>query len=64
MFGKQKRFKVLHEEGSVSVFRVILDTETGVNYLYSSLASSGGITPLLDKNGQVVVTPVKDKYED
>lgn len=60
MFGKQKRFKILHEEGSVSAFRIIQDTETGVNYLYSSLGSSGGMTPLLDRNGQVVVTPVED----
>ncbi|MCH4887346.1 xylan 1,4-beta-xylosidase [Acidaminobacter sp. JC074] len=61
MFGsKEKRFKILHEEGAVSVFRVIQDTKTGVNYLYAGISSGGGITPLLDKNGEVVVTTVED----
>ncbi len=61
MFGKKdKRFKVLHEEGTVNLFRIIQDTVTGVNYLYSSYGQAGGITPLLDKEGQVVVTVVED----
>jgi len=61
MFGsKDKRFKVLHEEGTVSVVRIIQDRETGVNYIFSAVGSAGGITPLLDRNGQVVVTPVED----
>lgn len=57
---KNKRFRVIHEEGAVSVTRIIQDTETGVNYLYSAYGQSGGITPLLDRNGEVVITPVED----
>lgn len=36
---------------------VLLDKETGVNYLYSSVGEGGGLTPLLDKDGKPVVTP-------
>lgn len=61
MFAKKdKRFKVIHEEGAVNIFRVIQDTVTGVNYLYTGYGQSGGITPLLDESGQVVVTVVED----
>lgn len=61
MFGsKDKRFKVLYEEGAVSVYKIIQDRETGVNYLFTAVGSGGGITPLLDRNGTVVVTPVED----
>ncbi len=61
MFGsKDKRFKVVHEEGTVAVTRILQDTQTGVNYLYSAYGQSGGITPLLDRNGNVVVTPIEE----
>lgn len=65
MFNKKgKRFKTIYEEGSIYYSRIIQDTVTGVNYLYSGSGSAGGITPLLDKNGQVVVTTIEDWYED
>ena len=35
---------------------VIVDKETGVNYLYIGRGYGGGITPLLDADGKVVVT--------
>ena len=38
-----------------------VDKETGVNYLYHQSGYSGGLTPLLDKDGNVVVTPKYDK---
>ena len=36
---------------------VIIDTETGVNYLFVVHGYAGGLTPLLDKNGKPVITP-------
>ena len=33
---------------------IVVDTETGVNYLVHDT----GITPLLDKNGTVVITEI------
>ena len=37
---------------------ILVDAATGVNYLYVSGGSGGGVTPLLDREGKVVVTPV------
>ena len=36
---------------------VIVDAETGVNYLFVVHGYAGGLTPLLDKNGKPVITP-------
>ena len=54
------RFDIKEKEG-VSFMTdaiVIVDKETGVNYLFVHEGYSGGITPLLDKDGKPVVTRV------
>ncbi len=38
--------------------KIIVDSETGVNYLVTCNSYGSGITPLLDKNGLPVLTPV------
>lgn len=50
------RFVRIYKQGAMRVFEVFVDRETGVNYLFTSYGNAGGITPLLDKNGYVVVT--------
>ena len=41
--------------------KVIVDTETGVNYLMAShnKANGTGLTVLVDQDGKPIVTPVK-----
>ena len=53
-----KRFEVIQEErqGLVSSTTIYVDTETGVNYMFVRQGYSGGLTPLLDENGKVIVT--------
>ena len=54
-----KRFDIVYEEGSslASCQRIVLvDRETGVNYLFVHMGSAGGLTPLLDSDGKPVVT--------
>ena len=56
---KESRFEVVYSEGSslASVGTIILvDKETGVHYLFAKSGYSGGLTPLLDKDGKPVVT--------
>ena len=36
--------------------RVIVDYETGVNYLFVTSGYAGGLTPLLDSKGNPVIT--------
>ncbi len=37
---------------------VIVDTQTGVNYLLVAYGSGAGLTPLIDENGKPIVTRV------
>lgn len=37
---------------------VIVDTETGVNYLFVVYGHGAGLTPLIDENGKPVITRV------
>ncbi len=56
----ENRFKVLYKEGSqikdAGVRQILVDTETGVNYLVWKSGYAGGITPLMDSEGKVIVT--------
>ena len=56
---KIKRFDVVHKESNISASSFIcVDRLTGVNYLFVASGYAGGLTPLLDKDGNVVVSPV------
>ena len=56
---KEKRFIKTYSESAWSGNTEIwVDAETGVNYLYHTSGHSGGLTPLLDREGRPVVTPV------
>jgi hypothetical protein len=55
------RFEVTEFIGnglSVSWCEIIVDKETGVNYLYRGNGTAGGLTVLLDAQGKPVVTNV------
>ena len=53
-----KRFVVEHKEGVMTSTKIIVDTETGVNYLFVGEGYAGGLTVLLDKEGKPVITSV------
>ena len=38
-----------------------VDKDTGVNYLYHVSGYSGGLTPLLDREGKPVISPVANR---
>ena len=56
-----KRFVKVYSQGSLNATEIWVDTETGVNYLFHTGGYAGGLTPLLDRDGKPVVTPV---YKD
>lgn len=41
--------------------KILVDRQTGVNYLFHQSANAGGLTPLLDREGKPVVTAVFDE---
>ena len=58
---KQERFEKVYSKGSLTVTVICVDNETGVNYLFHKNGYSGGLTPLLEKDGKPVITPVGNK---
>lgn len=58
MVKKDKRFIVTEKEGSelTTLFQVIVDKKTGVNYLMSKSGYGAGLTPLLDRDGKPIIT--------
>ena len=54
---KNDRFEKVYSQGSATVMEVWVDRETGVNYLFHASGYAGGMTPLLDRDGRIVVSP-------
>lgn len=52
----EERFKKIYNQGVVNAVEIWIDTVTGVNYLYHKDGYSGGLTPLLDENGKVIIS--------
>jgi len=57
---KEKRFIKTYSQDMGSTI-ILVDKETGINYLFTSSGYAGGLTVLLDKDGKPVVTPIEDK---
>lgn len=54
---KEKRFVRVYADGGLTETNAIwVDTQTGVNYLYHASGYSGGLTPLLDREGKPVIS--------
>ncbi|MBQ6850781.1 MAG: xylan 1,4-beta-xylosidase [Oscillospiraceae bacterium] len=53
-----ERFEKVYSQGFVTVTEIWVDKETGVNYLYHTAGNTGGLTPLLDRDGKPVISPV------
>lgn len=51
-----KRFENVSTQGTFEAYKVIVDKETGVNYLYVTNGTSGGLTVLLDSEGKPIIT--------
>ncbi len=52
-----KRFVKIYSQGMNGV-EIWVDSVTGVNYLYLTRGYGGGLTPLLDKDGKIVISPL------
>ena len=67
MAEKNERFIRTYMQGgafSTSNVQIWVDKQTGVNYLYTSYSYGGGLTPLLNRDGTPVITPVTGKYPE
>lgn len=55
---KNERFEKIYSQGAVNVTEIWVDTETGVNYVFHQSGYAGGLTPLLDRDGKPVISPI------
>ena len=55
---KNQRFEKIYSQGTMSVTEIWVDKETGISYLYHASGYSGGLTPLLDREGKPVISSI------
>lgn len=55
---KEQRFEKIYTQGAMTTTEIWVDKETGVNYLFHACGYAGGMTPLLDRDGRPVVSPI------
>ena len=55
-----KRFEKTYSQGAINVIEIWVDRQTGVNYIFHCSGNAGGMTVLLDRNGNPVITPVEN----
>lgn len=54
------RFVRVYSQGKLDAIMIFVDRETGVNYMFNKVGYAGGLTPLLDKEGKPVITPMEE----
>lgn len=52
------RFEKTYSQGTMNVTEIWVDRETGVNYFFHASGYAGGLTPLLDRDGNPIITPI------
>lgn len=57
----KNRFEKVYSQGALNVIEIWVDTETGVNYMFQQSGYAGGLTPLLDREGKTIISPVVNK---
>ena len=58
IMAKNDRFEKVYSQGTVNVTEIWVDKETGVNYVFYKSGYAGGMTPLLDRDGKPVISPI------
>lgn len=53
-----ERFEKVYSQGTINVTEIWVDKETGVNCMYHQAGYAGGLTPLLDREGKPIITPI------
>ncbi len=57
---KDERFEKIYSQGTLSGMEIWVDKNTGVHYIFGFNGYAGGMTALLDENGN----PVIEKQEN
>ena len=60
----EKRFIKIYSDGAFGSNEIWVDVQTGVNYLFHAAGYAGGLTPLLNRDGTPVISPLPIKEEN
>lgn len=53
----RNRFEITYSQNSFgSTIEILVDRETGINYIWMRSCNAGGLTPLLGTDGQPVIS--------
>ena len=63
MARKEERFIKVYSENLGSEV-ILVDKKTGVNYLFIQSGYAGGLTPLLNRDGTPIITPIPNSYDE
>ena len=58
---KNTRFEKVYTQGAVNVTEIWVDQDTGVNYILHVSGYAGGLTPMLDRDGKPIISPVENR---
>ena len=64
MAEKKERFVKTWSDGIFGSNEIWVDTQTGVNYFFHATGNAGGLTPMLNRDGTPVVTPIPQSYDE
>ena len=66
MAKSDNRFVVTYKQGGFSdpTVKILVDRQTGVNYIWSESGYAGGMTVLLGRDGKPVITPISNTYPE
>ena len=56
--GRNDRFVKVYSQGAMNLTEIWVDRETGVNYMFQHSGYAGGLTPLLDRDGKPIISPI------
>lgn len=58
---RNERFEKVYSQGTMNVMEILVDKETGVNYVFHAGGYAGGMTPLLDRDGKPIISPIVNR---
>ena len=64
MAERKERFVKTWSDGIFGSNEIWVDTQTGVNYFFHATGNAGGLTPMLNRDGTPVVTPIPQNYDE
>ena len=64
MAEKKERFVKTWSDGIFGSNEIWVDTQTGVNYFFHATGNAGGLTPMLNRDGTPVVTPLSQLRDE